>query len=184
MPHFRGFVLLSLMLWTPEIDRSKIADEWAIRAELWQKIADKSGLKRRVRERNSRPLILTGHGTSLRIENGSLSIKQGFTHYPQKAEQFRFFKGDLNLPRMIMLLDGSGSISFDVLTWLGGQGVALARIQWGGEPAVFASGAGFTANSENLRWQYETQGDERARLEFARKLICDKLGNSIATLEN
>jgi CRISPR-associated endonuclease Cas1 len=118
----------------------------------------------------------------MRIESGALSIKQGFTHYPQRAEHFRFFKGDLKLPRLIMLLDGSGSISFDVLSWLGEQGVALARIQWGGEPIVFASGAGFVANSKKLRWQYETQANEQLRLEFARKLICEKLANSLSTL--
>ncbi len=171
------------MLHDTAISADEIADDWAIRSEFWQSQADKSTAKRRVRERNSRPLILTGHGTSLRIENGALSIKQGFTHYPQKAEQFRYFKGDLNLPRLIMLLDGSGSISFDVLNWLGEQGIALARIQWGGEPAVFASGAGFTANSDKLRWQYETQANEQLRLEFARELICNKFRNSIATLE-
>lgn len=172
------------MLHNTEFHADANADEWAIRSEFWLNEAGKAGRKRRVRERNSRPLVLTGHGTSLRIENGALAIKQGFTHYPQKAAQFRFFKGDLNLPRIIMLLDGSGSISFDVLNWLGEQGVALARIQWGGEPAVFASGAGFIGNPEKLRWQYETQADEQLRLEFGRKLICEKLHNSIATLEN
>lgn len=172
------------MLHDTEIRADEIADEWAIRSEFWQQEASKSRHKRRLRERNSQPLILSGHGTFLRIENGTLSIKQGFTHYPQRAEQFRFFKGDLNLPRMIMLLDGSGSISFDVLNWLGEQGVALARIQWTGEPAVFASGAGFTVNSAKLRWQYETQANEQLRLEFARKLICEKLTNSLSTLAN
>lgn len=170
------------MLQETQIRSIEVADEWAIRSEFWKEISSKSGRKRRVRERNSRPLILTGHGTSMRIENGALSIKQGFTHYPQKAEQFRFFKGDLKLPRLIMLLDGSGSISFDVLSWLGEQGVALARIQWSGEPTVFGSGAGFVANSEKLRWQYETQENEKFRLEFARKLICEKLINSLFTL--
>lgn len=171
------------MLHETEIRVDEIADEWAIRSEFWRSESDRKKPKRKLRERNSRPLILTGHGTSLRIENGALLIKQGFTHYPQKAEQFRFFKGDLNLPRIFMLLDGSGSISFDVLNWLGEQGVALARIQWCGEPAVFASGAGFIGNPKRLRWQYETQANENLRLEFGRKLICEKLRNSIATLE-
>lgn len=171
------------MLHEPKISADEIADEWAIRSEFWQEDARKSGRKRRVRERNSQTLILTGHGTSLRIESGALSIKQGFTHYPQKAEQLRFFRGDLKLPRLIMLLDGSGSISFDVLSWLGEQGVALARIQWGGEPIVFASGAGFVGNAEKLRWQYETQSRDDLRLEFARKVICGKLRNSISTLK-
>lgn len=159
-----------------------IPDEWAIRSEFWIANASNSNRKRKRRERNSNPLILTGHGTSLRIEKGTLLIKQGFSHYPQKAEQFRYFKGDLELPKLILLLDGSGSISFDVLGWLGEQGVALARVQWSGDPVVYASGAGFIGNPENLQWQYETQSKEQLRLEFARKLICDKVRNSLVTL--
>lgn len=166
-----------------QITADDIADEWAIRSELWIAEAAKPTRKRRRRERNSRPLILTGHGTSLRIEKGTLLIKQGFSHYPQRAETFRYFKGDLELPKLILLMDGSGSISFDVLGWLGEQGVALARIQWSGDPVVFASGAGFIGNPKNLQWQYETQSNEQLRLEFARKLICEKLANSISTLE-
>jgi CRISPR-associated endonuclease Cas1 len=157
--------------------------DWALRSEYWIDQSRKLQRKRRVRERNSHPLILTGHGTSLRIDKGSLLIRQGFTHYPQEAECFRFFKGDLALPRLIMLLDGSGSISFDVLNWLGEQGVALARIQWNSEPAVYASGAGFIANPDRLRWQYKTQQNEGDRINFARDLICRKLRNSIATLD-
>ncbi len=164
---------------TPNFDNS----EWADRSEFWLSESVRAQPKRKLRERNSCPLILTGHGTSMRIEGGALSIKQGFTHFPQKAEQIRFFRGDLKLPRLIMLLDGSGSISFDVLSWLGEQGVALARIQWGGAPIVFASGAGFVGNSDKLRWQYETRSQNELRLEYARKLICDKLRNTITTLE-
>ena len=114
---------------------------------------------------------------------GALVIKQGFSHYPQKQECRRYFKGDLALPRIIVLLDGSGSLSFDVLSWLGEQGVALARIKWSGDVSVFASGAGFVADAGKLRWQYETQADEAMRYGFARNLIRQKLLNSIEMLE-
>jgi len=160
------------------------ADEWAIRSEFWNSESAKSERKRLTRERNSNPLLLTGHGTSLRIENGALTIKQGFSHFPQKQECHRFFKGDLALPRIIVLLDGSGSLSFDVLNWLGKQGTALARIKWNGEIAVFASGAGFAANADKLRLQYELQGDHQRRCEFARSLIRQKLLNSVDMLQS
>ena len=72
---------------------------------------------KRVRRQPSRdPLILAGHGVSLRIEAGTLLIRNGFTHYPQKQETYRYFKGDADLPPRIIMLDGSGSITFDVLT--------------------------------------------------------------------
>jgi len=60
-------------------------------------------------------LILCGHGVSLRVEGGTLLIKNGFTHYPQQREEYRYFQGDLDRPARIIVLDGSGSISFDVL---------------------------------------------------------------------
>ena len=37
------------------------------------------------------------------------------------ARHIRFFRGDLSLPSRIILLDGSGTISFDVLSWLAEQ---------------------------------------------------------------
>ena len=160
------------------------ADEWALRSELWIAESGKLQRKRRLRDRNSNPLILTGHGTSLRIEGGALVIRQGFTHYPQSQEQHRFFRGELTLPPAIILLDGSGSLSFDVLNWLGEQGVALARITGDGGLAVMASGAGFSANSEKLRWQFDMQRDNAKRIEFACGQITRKLENSKATLRS
>lgn len=159
------------------------SDEWAVRSDYWLFESEKSQRKRLVRERNPNALILTGQGTSLRIQGGALVIRQGFSYYPQQPENHRYFKGDLALPRMIILLDGSGSLSFDVLNWLGEQGVTLARIKADGDVAVMASGAGFTANPDNLRWQYATQKDETARLAFAADLIARKLDSSIATIE-
>ena len=181
---FQRFVLLLGVLHETEISADPTAGEWAIRSEFW--IAENSKLqrKRRVRERNTNSLILTGQGTSMRIEQGALTIRQGFTHYPQKQDCHRLFKGDLALPRMIILLDGSGSLSFDVLNWLGEQGVALARITGDGGLAVMASGAGFTANPDKLKWQFEVQGNPEKRIEFARNLISRKLVNCISTLQS
>jgi len=172
------------MLHETEISADPIAGEWAIRSEFWIAENGKLQMKRRVRERNVNSLILTGQGTSMRIEQGALIIRQGFTHYPQKQDCHRLFKGDLALPRIIILLDGSGSLSFDVLNWLGEQGVGLARITGDGGLAVMASGAGFTANPERLKWQFDVQGNPKLRMEFARNLISRKLENCISTLQS
>lgn len=158
------------------------ADEWALRSEFWIDQSANSITPRRLRERNSNSLILAGHGNSMRIENGALIIKQGFTHYPQKQECHRYFKGDLDLPRIIMLLDGSGSLSFDVLSWLAEQSVALARIKSSGDVAIVASGNGFASDQTKIDWQRETLACPNRRMEFAQRLIRDKLTNSIDTL--
>jgi hypothetical protein len=81
-----------------------------------------------MRERSKQPLILCGHGVSLSVESGALAIRSGFTHYPQKQETYRFFKGELAVPPRIVMLDGSGNISFDVPAWLSEQNVPLPSV--------------------------------------------------------
>jgi len=157
-------------------------DEWAIRSEKWIAELGKLQKPRRLRERNPNALILTGQGNSLRIENGALIIKQGFTHYPQKQECHRLFKGDLDLPRIIMLLDGSGSLSFDVLSWLAEQSIALARIKSSGDIAIVASGNGFASDQAKIDWQRETLACPKRHMAFAQQLIRNKLINSLETL--
>lgn len=176
-------MLLFGMLHQTEIRPDEVADEWAIRSEFWKSGIGDSKPKRRKRERNSAPLILCGHGVSLRIENGALVIRDGFTHYPQQQATYRYFRGDLELPRRIVLLDGSGTLSFDVLSWLSEQCVALARVTWNGTIAVAGCGFGYAADPAKVEWQRDTRADNGKRLAFASDVIRRKLDASIATLE-
>src|SRR5450432_1441324 len=107
--------------------------QWATRCSMWQARVEKASARRTKRATPPPALILAGHGVSLRVANGSLTIQNGFTHYPQKRENIRYFRGDVALPERIILLDGSGSISFDVLSWLAEQKVSLIRIDWKGD---------------------------------------------------
>ena len=128
-------------------------------------------------------LILAGHGVSLRIEAGTLLIRNGFTHYPQKQETYRYFKGDADLPPRIIMLDGSGSLTFDVLTWLNEQKVPLVKIDWTGNAVTVISGDSFAANRDRVAWQAETRSDRRKRMEFCNALIAKKIEGCIVTLE-
>jgi CRISPR-associated endonuclease Cas1 len=157
--------------------------DWAKRCELWANRARKAGGRRAARERPRQPLVLSGHGVTLRIENGALTIRNGFTHYPQKQETYRFFKGELSIPERIVMLDGSGSISFDVLSWLAEQDVSLIRIDWRGDVICVASRSGYAANPFRVQWQRETRADEIRRMEFSISKITAKIENSISTLE-
>ena len=164
---------------------SLIADdlEWAERAQFWAQSTKAAKPNRRLRQRNPAPLILTGHGVSMRIENGALVIRDGFTHYPQQQIKYRYFPRDLELPTRILLLDGSGTLSFDVLSWLAEQGVALARVKWTGEIATVASGTGYAADREKVDWQRATRDDPAQRLQFAIDLIRRKIASTLPTLE-
>ena len=157
--------------------------EWADRSRHWSNSGKASKDKRRRRQPSRRPLVLAGQGVSLRIEAGTLLIRNGFTHYPQKQETYRYFKSDADLPPRIIVLDGSGSISFDVLTWLNEQKVPLAKIDWTGKAITVISGDSFAANRERVAWQTETRSDRRKRMEFCNALIARKIEGCIRTLE-
>jgi CRISP-associated protein Cas1 len=120
---------------------------------------------------------------SLRVENGSLTVQNGFTHYPQKRETIRYFRGDVALPERIILLDGSGSISFDVLSWLAEQKISLIRIDWKGNIVCVTGATGYSANSFRVRGQLETREKPEQRNEFCRSIITRKIEASILTLE-
>ena len=106
---------------------------WATRSAMWQARVGKASVRSTKRAKTPPALILAGHGVLLRVENGALTIQNGFTHYPQKREIIRYFRGDVALPERIILLDGSGRISFDVLSWLAEQKISLIRIDWKGD---------------------------------------------------
>jgi hypothetical protein len=52
----------------------------------------------------------------------------------------------LIIPPRIIMLDGSGSISFDVLAWLCEQKVSLIRVDWQGNAQSVLANDGYAAN--------------------------------------
>ena len=121
-----------------------------------------------------------GHGMDLRIDHGALLVRNGFTHYPQQREEHRFFRGDRHLPSRIIVIDGSGTLSFDVLSWLSDQNVPLIRINWRGEVTTVL-GASNAIDPDRVAAQLEAQRNGKALL-FTISLIREKIRNSIETL--
>ncbi len=79
-----------------------------------------------------------------------------------------------------MVLDGSGSLSFDVLDWLAAQKVPLVRIDWQGH--VQAVLGGLAADPRRVAAQVQAQRSGRG-LSIAIDLIREKIANSIETLQ-
>lgn len=117
----------------------------------------------------------------MRVEDSTLFIKNGFTHHPQEQETFRFFKGDLRLPTRIIMLDGNGTLSFDVMAWLSEQGVSLICLNWRGQVTSMLGGAGYAADSAKVEWQRLMHSDPKRRTRFASQLIADKIRASVKT---
>ena len=166
-----------------DMDLNADDTQWATRSSMWHARVEKATARRTKRAKPAPALTLAGHGISLRIENGALTIQNGFTHYPQRREIIRYFPGDLSLPERIIIIDGSGSISFDVLSWLGEQKVSLIRIDWKGDIVCVAGASGYSANPFRVQWQLETRGNPGLRNDFCRSLITRKIEASILTLE-
>jgi hypothetical protein len=156
--------------------------EWLERCLKWS--SEERPRARKKRERSSAPLVLCGNGTLLHVDAGTLLIRNGFTHYPQEREEYRYFRGDLDRPARIILLDGSGSISFDVLDWLAEQEVPLIRISWTGEVVTVIGGNGYSADRDKIDWQRRVRNNPRERLQFSCDLIREKIRNSVITLED
>jgi CRISPR-associated protein Cas1 len=156
---------------------------WSSRCWYWQDKLSRSNGRQPKRQKNRQPLVLAGHGVSLRIEGGSLAVGGGLTHYPQIWDKYHFFRGALDLPERIVLLDCSGSISFDVLSWLADQNIPLVQINWKGDIICLAGTSAYSANPERVRWQIETHQNPHRRIEFCRSIISKKIEASILTLE-
>jgi CRISP-associated protein Cas1 len=156
-------------------------ETWSTRSEFWL-VQNLSTPRLRKRERAKAPLVLAGHGIAMTVEGGALKIRNGRTHYPQLPEAYRFFPGSNEIPPRIIILDGSGYVSLDVLEWLAVQGIPLIRLNWKGDVITVAGGDGYVTNAAKVEWQRATRADPAQRLSFCKSLIRQKLEASVQTL--
>ncbi len=157
---------------------------WDGRCNYWRTKYESNMFRRKRREREISPLILCGHGLSIRIDKGALVIRDGHTHFPSESQMWRFFKGALNLPPRIVIIDGSGEITFDALAWLSNQNVPLISVKWDGSSSVVMSPTGYAADPKRVQWQRDTLGSKDARLAFALRTTIAKLRASLVTLNS
>ena len=121
------------------------------------------------------PLILSGHGMRLRINNGALEIQNGFTHYPQQRETFRFFPGQPDVPARIILLDGSGALTLDVLAWLAAQGIPLIQLDYRGNVVAAIGQNSIGSDPSLLALQIAAAHDPKRAAAIATWLVREKL---------
>lgn len=156
---------------------------WFERGNFW---SEQLNYKKHPRGRKPRflhePLILGGHGLSLRVDHGTLLIREGFTHYPQELKEYRFFPKDRRLPSQIIIIESDGRITLDAIKWLSEQNVPLIQINWRGELINVAGNYGYSADPKLVKRQIEIQNSDK-RQKFANWLISEKIKNSIETIE-
>jgi CRISP-associated protein Cas1 len=152
---------------------------WADRCEYWTGLPTEGRRHGPAPRKNDKPLVLTGHGIRLRVDQGSLLVRNGFTHYPQATEEHRFFPADRDKPPRIIIVDGNGSISIDVLTWLTAHDVPLIRLDWRGNVTSILSNS---YGPDHKLVQRQLRAQARA-LPIAISLIVQKLKGCITTLQ-
>jgi len=164
--------------------RANLNDEtdWAECSEFWRTYSTpqkRSGLKKKHRRRE--PIILCGHGMRIRVDHNTLLIRAGFTHYPQKSEEIRYFPGDPNIPDRIIILDGSGGISFDALNWMAEQQINFVQLDFRGRANFICGISGQAPKPDIVQWQLGIRSTETARI-IQRQLVEQKMLASIETL--
>jgi CRISPR-associated endonuclease Cas1 len=163
---------------------STVSDgSWAERAAYWTGKPSPDDLKKLPRQNPRTPLILTGHGVHLRINHGALEIKNGFTHYPQKREEWRFFRGDPKRPSRIILLDGTGAITLDVLAWLSEQEIPLIRLDYRGQVVTAIGASGIGADPKLVHLQLAANQSSKRSMAIATFIVREKLIRSRETLD-
>lgn len=125
-------------------------DEWVERSRYWLIEHRFSQQVRKRRERRKDPLILTGYGLSINVDKGRLAIKDGATHFPQERQEHQFFKGSLDIPPRIIVLDGFGTITLDALDWMAEQNIALIRVKWNGQFLSLIGNGGASCRSGEI----------------------------------
>jgi len=165
------------------VSSESILDPWADRAQFWLGKYEQAQPARKKRKKEPSPLILTGHGLSIRLDKGTLLIREGNTHYPTDFRERRFFKGGLDLPPRIVLVDGSGDLTLDALDWLAEQNIPLIRLRWDGHLSSVFHGNGYAADAAKAEWQSQVRTSEAMRVEFALPLITQKIRETIVNLE-
>ena len=135
------------------------------------------------RRAEPQPLILSGHGMRLAVRHGSLEVWNGFTHYPQQQETFRFFPGQPDVPSRIVLLDGSGSITLDVLAWLAQQSIPLIQLDYRGDVRAAIGSSGLGADPALLALQVRAASDPAKAMALATWFVREKLLASTTTLK-
>lgn len=164
-------------------NHSSNTDDWANRCRYWSAKIDSTPTRKR-RERQVEPLVLTGHGLSVRVDKSCLLVKGGNTHYPAKAKELRFFRGSLDIPPRIIAVDGAGSLSLDALDWMAEQGVTFVRINYDGSHSTVMSPSGYAGNNEKIRWQLETRDIAKRQLAFAVETTLKKFQAALEILRN
>lgn len=164
-------------------ERTVLLDtSWKDRSLHWEAESQPTNLFNHRSRRRRQPLIINGHGSYISVDNGCLIIRAGFTHHPQKSRILRFFPNDKARPSQILVLDGSGALSFHALDWLARNNVPLVRINWRGRVHMII-GEQFKSAAKSVSKQNDGNS-ENETIGIATSLIRTKIKNCAITLNS
>lgn len=156
---------------------------WLERATYWTGTREKAVHPNKRRDLRA-PLVLSGHGISLRVNHGALAVRNGFTHYPQEQDEWHFFRGDQKRPSRIVVLGGNGRITLDVLSWLSEQDIPLIQLDYRGRVVTALGAVGRAASPALMQAQISAAGNPKQAMKIASWIIREKINRSLAVLRS
>jgi CRISPR-associated protein Cas1 len=111
-------------------------------------------------------------------------VQNGYTYYPQVHESYRFFPGQADIPSRIILLDGSGAITLDVLEWLSAQNLPLIHLSWRGQVSTTIGANCVGSDPGLLLRQVTVSVNPKRAIAIAAWLVREKLRRSRSVLAN
>ena len=170
----------NIALSTPPQDSDEDDTTWSARGTYWERALTPPKVTSPWR-RDRTPLVLAGHGAQLRVDAGTLLVRNGLTHHPQAREVYRFFPGDSGLPSRIVLVDTDGYITMSAIEWLALQDVPVLLLGWDGAARSLLPVGGSKVSLEVLLAQVRAISDGTG-LHLATDLIARKVDASAVTL--
>jgi CRISPR-associated endonuclease Cas1 len=170
----------NIALSAPPQDADDDDVSWAARGTYWEGTATSPKVTSPWR-RDRTPLVLAGHGAQLRVDAGTLLVRNGLTHHPQVREEFRFFPGDPALPSRLVLVDTDGYITMGAIEWLALQDVPVLLLGWDGAARSFLPAGGSRGAPELLQAQVRALSDDTG-LRLANELIIRKVDGCAVAL--
>ncbi len=124
------------------------------------------------------PLVLTGQGVSLRVENGELRIEDG--EHRSERRVFRLSRATTRLTRLVVHMR-SGWMSFEALEWCSALGIQVILIDRDGNASPLNSD-GSRSYDARLRRAQALAADTEQGLAVARYLLGAKMTGQRANL--
>jgi len=157
------------------IDWCERGREYADASDRWQSLYDRFTAADKQKQRT---LILSGYGASLSIRRDCLILQDGAIG--KKRDAITLYRGVHNVAK-IVLLDASGSLTFDALRWCREQRITVLLLDYQAKICAALTPDGEQSDAVLRRAQYHAH-EVGCAVQIAQEIVRRKLRSQAATI--